>query len=277
MTSKSSERSYEDADDALSYGEIKALCAGNPLIKEKMNLDMDVSKLKLLKSEHQNQRYRLQDNLLAKFPKQIKEMKVYIEILKLDIEKLNTSTNKVKDGMSPMEIMGKLYIKPGEVGDALIMVSKEIKHKQPMKIGSYCGFEIFISFDSISSVKCHLKNSITYTIDLGTDHHGNISHINNALEKIPEKLHSSELELENLYNQVENVKIELEKPFPLAAELAEKSARLAELDSILNMGSQTDVTHEPINNANNKTSDIAYTSIKKLIILKQMRFHDYLI
>jgi hypothetical protein len=237
MTSKSPVRSCEDVDEqALSYAEIKALCAGNPLIKEKMQLDIDVAKLKLLQSEHRNQQYGLQDNLMTHFPKQIETHKGYIEGFKADISRLETNTHKTEEGISPMTIGGKTYTDRGEAGAALLEACKSITTTEAAKIGKYRGFDILISFNTLHQrFDCDLKGSMTHSAELGTDSFGNITRINNAFDKIPQRLRSVEAKLQTLNEQVVNAQAELEKPFPLEAELSEKSARLAELDAELNV------------------------------------------
>jgi hypothetical protein len=247
MTSKSPVRSCDDVDEeALSYAEIKALCAGNPHIKEKMNLDIDVSKLKLLKSEHQSQRYRLEDALMQSFPKRIEATKGHIEGFKADMAKLETNTHRTEEGISPMTIGDKTYTDRGEAGAALLEACKSITTTELVKIGSYRGFDMHIAFDKHNSeFTCSMKGSMTHTAALGTDESGNITRINNAFDKIPQRLASSEAQLQTLREQVENAKTELAKPFAFEAEFAEKSARLAELDAMLNMSDSPDTERKP--------------------------------
>ena len=246
MTSKSPMRSCDDVDEeALSYAEIKALCAGNPYIKEKMQLDIDVAKLKLLKSEHQNQQYRLQDNLLQYFPMQIESTKEHIEGFKADIARLETNTHKSEESISPMVIGNKTYTDRGEAGAALLEACKSIISTQPVKIGSYRGFDMLISFDSYNKVfHCNMKGSMTHSTALGNDSFGNITRINNAFEKLPQRLRSSEAMLLTLNEQVENAKTELAKPFSFEAELTEKSSRLVELDSLLSIDGSPETEQE---------------------------------
>lgn len=246
MTSKSPVRSCDDVDeDSLSYAEIKALCAGNPLIKEKMQLDIEVAKLKLLKSAHQSQQYRLQDALLTDFPKRIEASKAHIENFKADISRLETNTHKGEEGISPMTIGDKTYTDRGQAGAALLEACKSIKSTEPTKIGSYRGFDMVISFDSFNKeFKTDMKGSMTHSAVLGDDSFGNITRINNAFEKIPQRLEAVEGQLQTLYEQVENAKTELDKPFSLEQEFTDKSARLAELDAQLNMDEQGDTEQE---------------------------------
>jgi len=237
MTSKSPVRSCDDVDeDALSYAEIKALCAGNPHIKEKMQLDVEVAKLKLLKSDHQSQQYRLQDDLLTNFPKRITESKGFIEAFKSDLERLETHKHSSEEGISPMTIGNKIYTDRGEAGAALMESFKGITSTTSTKIGSYRGFDMLLSFDTVNrQFNLAVKGAMTHTVNLGDDAFGNITRINNAFDRIPQRLQSVEAQLQTLYDQTENAKAELEKPFAFEAEFAEKTARLAELDAMLNM------------------------------------------
>jgi hypothetical protein len=241
MTSKSPVRSCDDVDEeALSYAEIKALCAGNPAIKEKMNLDIEVSKLKLLKADYQSNHYRLQDDLLQNYPKRIEAAKGHIEGFKADIARLETNTHRTEEGISPMVIGNKTYTDRGEAGQALIDACKAIKTTDATKIGSYRGFDMMISYNHISSeFTCSMKGNMTHTATLSSDPSGCISRINNAFDKIPERLMASENQLQTLYEQVENAKTELAKPFAFEGDLIAKSARLAELDASLDMSGAT--------------------------------------
>ena len=237
MTSKSPVRTCDDMDEqALSYAEIKALCAGNPLIAEKMGLDVEVAKLKMLKANHQSTLYRLEDNLRLNFPKQIETTKAAIDGYKADVSRLEVNTVKVAEGISPMTIGGNSFTERKDAGAALIEACRGIHGTGNEKVGNYRGFEISISFDTFNKeYKCHLKSAMTYTVPLGTDPVGNITRIDNALEKIPATLATAEERLTTLYNQVENAKAELTKPFPQEADLAAKSARLTELDTLLSL------------------------------------------
>ena len=243
MTSKSPVRSCDDVDgEALNYAEIKALCAGNPQIKEKMNLDVEVSKLKLLKADYQSQRYRLQDDLLQNFPKRIEASKGHIEGFKADVARLETNTHRTEEGISPMVVGDRTYTDRVEAGVALIEACKGIKTTDAEIIGSYRGFDMYISFNKhTSEFTCHMKGNMTHTATLSNDASGCISRINNAFDKIPDRLKASEVQLQTLNEQVENTKAELAKPFAFEAELAEKSARLAELDASLDIGGATPV------------------------------------
>ena len=246
MTSKSPVRSCDDVDEQeLSYAEIKALCAGNPHIKEKMQLDIDIAKLKLLKSEHRSQHYRLQDDLLKNFPKRIEAARGHIEGFKADMTRFETNTHKTEEGISPMTIGDKVYTDRGEAGAALLEGCKKITTTEPVKIGSYRGFDMLISFDSFNKeFICSMKGSMTHTTALGNDRSGNITRINNTFDKIPQRLQSSEAQLQTIYGQIESAKAELAKPFAFEAELGEKTARLAELDTMLNMDGRPEPTLE---------------------------------
>jgi len=243
MTSKSPMRSCEDIDEeAMSYAEIKALCAGDPQIAEKMNLDNEVARLRLLKADYNSQHYRLQDALLKGFPKEIKTTKGHIAGFQADLARLETNTHRTEEGISPMVIGDKTYTDRGEAGAALLEACSNIETTEPTKVGSYRGFDMLLSFDSVNKkFYCSMKGDMTHGTDLGDDSFGNITRINNAFDKIPARLKSSEVQLQTLHDQVKNAKAELEKPFPFEAALAEKSARLAELDTMLVL----DKTPEP--------------------------------
>ena len=252
MTSKSPVRSCDDVDqDALSYAEIKALCAGNPAIKEKMNLDIEVSKLKLLKADYQSQHYRLQDDLLQNFPIRIEASKGHIEGFKADMARLETNTHRAEEGISPMVVGDKTYTDRGEAGAALIEACKGMKTTDATHVGSYRGFDMYISFNKhTSEFTCSMKGNMTHIATLSNDPSGCISRINNAFDKIPDRLRSSENQLQTLHEQVENAKAELAKPFAFEGELVEKSARLAELDASLDMGDSSparlELEHEAV-------------------------------
>ena len=193
MTSKSPVRSCDDVDgDALSYAEIKALCAGNTHIKEKMQLDIEVAKLKMLKADHQSQQYRLQDDILKSFPQRIETAKGHIAGFKADLERLENNTHKTEESISPMKIGNKTYTDRGQAGIALLAACKTITTTDTEKIGSYRGFDMYISFDSMNKeFKVDMKGSMTYTATLGDDGGGNITRINNAFERIPQRLTSA--------------------------------------------------------------------------------------
>ncbi len=237
MSSKSPVRSCDDVDESvLSYAEIKALCAGNPLIKERMDLDIEVARLKLLKSSYQNQRYRLEDNILKYFPQQIKRTKNYIEGYKSDIKRIESNTYLPDEGISPMIVGNTKYTNRSEAGTAIIEAGKKLKPADFVKIGEYRGFEMQIKYALFSdSFEMNLKGNMSYRIDLGSDGAGNITRINNALKEIPDIVKEKQGELEDLYAQIKNAEEELKNPFQYEEELNEKIQRLAFLDTQLNL------------------------------------------
>ena len=232
MTSKSPVRSCEDVDEqALSYAEIKALCAGNPLIKEKMDLDVQVAKLKVLKADHQSQKFRLQDKLLTKFPADIQEATAHIAGLKADAQ-LAAAHPQGKEEFCGMVIKGVTYDEKKTAGERLVLACSELPNAEEKVIGSYRGFELSLRFDTFrSEYLALLKGQRKYTVPLGTDPLGNIIRLDNSLNNFPERITAAENELATLHQQQAAAQIEVEKPFPQEEELAEKSARLAELNA----------------------------------------------
>ena len=243
MTSKSPVRSCEDVDEqALSYAEIKALCAGNPLIKEKMDLDVQVAKLKVLKADHQSQKFRLQDKLLTKFPADIQETNAHIVGLKADAQ-LAATHPQGKEEFCGMVIRGVTYDEKKTAGERLVLACSELPNAEEKVIGSYRGFELSLRFDTFrSEYQALLKGQRKYTIPLGTDPLGNIIRLDNSLNNFPERITAAENELATLHQQQAAAQIEVEKPFPQEEELAEKSARLAELNAQLDVDEKS---HEP--------------------------------
>ena len=243
MTSKSPVRSCEDVDEqALSYAEIKALCAGNPLIKEKMDLDVQVAKLKVLKADHQSQKFRLQDKLLTKFPADIQETNAYIAGVKADAQ-LADAHPQGKEEFCGMTIKGVAYDEKKTAGERLVLACSELPNAEEKVIGSYRGFELSLRFDTFrSEYQALLKGQRKYTVPLGTDPLGNIIRLDNSLNNFPERINSAENELATLHQQQAAAQIEVEKPFPQEEELAEKSARLAELNAQLDVDEKS---HEP--------------------------------
>jgi len=243
MTSKSPVRSCEDVDEqALSYAEIKALCAGNPLIKEKMDLDVQVAKLKVLKADHQSQKFRLQDKLLTKFPADIQETNAYIAGVKADAQ-LAAAHPQVQEGFCGMTIKGVTYDEKKTAGERLVLACSELPNAEEKVIGSYRGFELSLRFDTYrSEYQAILKGQRRYPVALGTDPLGNIIRLDNSLNNFPERINSAENELATLHQQQAAAQIEVEKPFPQEEELAEKSARLAELNAQLDVDEKS---HEP--------------------------------
>ena len=243
MTSKSPVRSCEDVDEqALSYAEIKALCAGNPLIKEKMDLDVQVAKLKVLKADHQSQKFRLQDKLLTKFPADIRETNAYIAGVKADAQ-LAAAHPQVQEGFCGMTIKGVTYDEKKTAGERLVLACSELPNAEEKVIGSYRGFELSLRFDTFrSEYQAILKGERRYPVALGTDPLGNIIRLDNSLNSFPERITAAENELTTLHQQQAAAQIEVEKPFPQEEELAEKSARLAELNAQLDVDEKN---HEP--------------------------------
>ena len=243
MTSKSPVRSCEDVDEqALSYAEIKALCAGNPLIKEKMDLDVQVAKLKVLKADHQSQKFRLQDKLLTKFPADIRETNAYIAGVKADAQ-LAAAHPQVQEGFCGMTIRGVTYDEKKTAGERLVLACSELPNAEEKVIGSYRGFELSLRFDTFrTEYQALLKGQRKYTVPLGTDPLGNIIRLDNSLNNFPERITAAENELDTLHQQQAAAQIEVEKPFPQEEELAEKSARLAELNAQLDVDEKS---HEP--------------------------------
>lgn len=237
MTSKSPVRSAEDIDEtALSYAEIKALCAGNPHIKEKMDLDIDVSRLKLLKANHLSQRYALEDQIIKEFPQKIKSLEQRIEGYKADMTQLVQNTISNEDGFSPMIMAGGTVTDKKAAGEAIIGLCKSMTNPDPIHIGEYRGFDMELFFDSFSrEYKITLKHELRHTVTLGTDIFGNIQRLDNALNSFQEKLTACEAQLENTKVQLENAKLEVQKPFPQEDELKTKTARLNELNAMLNL------------------------------------------
>ena len=246
MTSKAPVRSCEDVDEAaLSYAEVKALATGNPAVKEKMALDVDVAKLKLLKANHMNNQYRLEDDIARNFPQQIAKLTEIIDSYKADIA--HFSEYKITDPEQfSMEISGKVFTEKKEAGTALLAVCKDIKSVDAaMDIGSYQGFNMRIQFDSWSKeFILSVKHELVAKVRLGADALGNITRINNLLESYPEKLAEAEQRLETVQEQMTNAKEEVGKPFPKEEELNQKLERLSELNALLNMDEREDTETE---------------------------------
>ena len=246
MTSKAPVRSCEDVDEAaLSYAEVKALATGNPAVKEKMALDVDVAKLKLLKANHMNNQYRLEDDIARNFPQQIVKLMEIIDSYKADIA--HFSERKITDPEQfSMEISGKVFTEKKEAGTALLAVCKDIKSVDAaMDIGSYQGFNMRIQFDSWSKeFILSVKHESVAKVRLGADALGNITRINNLLESYPEKLAEAEQRLETVQEQMTNAKEEVGKPFPKEEELSQKLERLSELNALLNMDEREDTETE---------------------------------
>ena len=237
MTSKSPVRSCEDIDEtALSYAEIKALCTGNPHIKEKMDLDIDVQRLRLLKANHLSQRYALEDQIIKTLPQQIAKYEQSIEGYLSDMDRLKENTHPNEDGFSPMEVEGAVYTDKKAAGSAILAACKAMTSPTPVPLGQYRGFAMDLSFESMfQQFKVTVKGALCYTITLGTDVFGNILRLDNLLESMEERINTCREQLENTRMQLENAKLEVDKPFPQEDELKRKSARLDELNILLNM------------------------------------------
>ena len=236
MTSKSPVRSCDDVDEtALSFAEIKALCAGDPRIKERMDLDVDVARLKLMKADHQSKQYRLEDQLLKTFPEEIEKNKGFIAGLEADMATLAAHPHP-EDGFAGMEVRGDTLTDKENAGAALLDACKEVKGADPVPVGSYRGFTMSVSFDAFrQEYMLLLKGQMTHRATLGTDPRGNLIRIDNALSQMPQRLEAVKNQLDNLYQQQAAAKAEVGKPFPFEDDLRVKSARLAELDVLLNM------------------------------------------
>ena len=240
MTSKSPVRSCEDIDEAaLSYAEIKALCAGDERIREKMDLDVDVARLRLMKANHQSQQYRLEDNILRHFPAQIEENKGFLSGFEADMKTLEQHPHP-KDGFAGMEVKGDFLTDKDNAGAAILEAFKDAKGLEPVPIGSYRGFSMSLTVENFGKdFILTLKGKMSHRVELGKDARGNLVRIDNALAQMPERYETVQGRLENVQAQLATAKAELGKPFPQEAELKEKSARLAELNAELNIDDRT--------------------------------------
>ena len=237
MTSKSPVRSAEDVDEqALSYAEIKALASGNPLIKEKMDLDIEVSKLKLLKGNHLSQRYALEDAISKTFPKSIAETQERLAGYGADITTVREHTAPNADGFSPMTLAGKVYAEKKVAGTELLTLCQNMLTPEPMQIGLYRGLTLELSFDSFSQeYRLAMIGQLRHVVTLGTDVFGNIQRMDNLLESLPVKEQACREKLSELHAQLETAKAEVLKPFPREEELKAKLLRLEELNALLNI------------------------------------------
>ena len=271
MTSKAPVRSCEDVDEAaLSYAEVKALATGNPAVKEKMALDVDVAKLKLLKANHMNNQYRLEDDIARNFPQQIAKLTEIIDSYKTDIAHYHE--HKITDSEQfSMEISGKVFTEKKEAGAALLAVCKDIKAVDAaMDIGNYQGFNMRIQFDSWSKeFILSVKHESVSKVHLGADALGNITRINNLLESYPEKLSEAEQRLETVQEQLANAKEEVGKPFPKEGELNQKLERLSELNALLNMDEREDTEAERSESKEKKERPARGSIHEKLQIYKE--------
>ena len=237
MTSKSPARTMEDADEStLSYAEIKALATGNPLIKEKMDLDVTVSRLTLLKSSFMSQKYSLEDQIRRHFPQQIRELEQRIERFTMDLEQVKTTAVSEPGKFIPMELEGKIFTEKKEAGAAILAACKAKTTPEDTPLGSYRGFTMELSFDVfLKEFQITLRREGSYVVSLGEDVLGNLQRIDNAMEGIQNRLSTAGFQLDAARKELETAKEEVQKPFPQEQELQEKSARLQALNSLLNM------------------------------------------
>ena len=237
MTSKSPVRSCEDVDEAaLTYAEVKALATGNPYIKEKMDLDIQVSRLKLMKANHTSQIYRLEDNIAKNYPKQIEVLQERIRGFQTDMETVRKNLPADKDNFS-MKVGNRIFTDKKEAGTAILAMCQEMDSlQQTVEIGEYAGMKMKVTFDSFNrKFVMSLKGELSHNFELGSDAFGNITRLHNVLGGMAGELSEAETKLNNVAHQLETAKMEVQKPFPAEEELKEKMERLAELDALLNM------------------------------------------
>ena len=246
MTSKSPARSVEDIDEvALSYAEIKALATGNPHIKEKMDLDIQVSRLQLLKQSFLNQRYEMEDKVAKYFPEKIRQQELLIRQYEEDIQKVKAHTPTDREAFPVMQIGDHVYTEKKEAGQAIIEACKAMKSPEPVPLGTYRGLSMELSYSSVSQefvISLHGKG--TYKVPLGTDIYGNITRLDNKMNELPDNLSRCREQLETAKSQLETAKAEAQKEFPQEKELAEKVARLGELNVLLDMDKKDRVVME---------------------------------
>lgn len=236
MSSKSPVRACDDVDEtALSYAEIKALCAGDPRIKEKMNLDVEVAKLRLMKADHESKRFRLEDQLVRFYPEQLRQQEDYIAGFKADMQTLSDHPVPQEDFVG-IELLGKAYADKSAAGETLLALCKTAPHDHDTAIGHYRGLSVTLSYDSFNAqFQLLLRGEMTHIVNLGADARGNLLRIENALNNIPVRMQKAQERVDSLHQQIEAAKLEITQPFPQALELTTKSARLAELDALLSM------------------------------------------
>ena len=253
MSSKSPVRACDDVDEtALSYAEIKALCAGDPRIKEKMNLDVEVAKLRLMKADHESKRFRLEDQLVRFYPEQLRQQEDYIAGFKADMQTLSDHPVPQEDFVG-IELLGKAYADKSAAGETLLALCKTAPHDHDTAIGHYRGLSVTLSYDSFNAqFQLLLRGEMTHIVNLGADARGNLLRIENALNNIPVRMQKAQEQVDSLYQQIEAAKLEITQPFPQALELTTKSARLAELDALLSMDKSA-----PMNNKSEKPSVLA--------------------
>ena len=272
MTSKSPVRSCEDVDETtLSFAEIKALCAGDPRIREKMNLDVEVSKLRLLKSSFQSQKYSLEYDLLRYFPCEIAETKARIAALESDIQTRDAHPS-LADGFAGIELDGVRYTERVAAGEALLQLLPTVQDMEPVHVGSFRGFDVEISLSEFGKYSLALKGVAEHKVELGADALGNVLRIENTLTGMDRQLEKSRARLEDLERQTENARAELEKPFPQEAELAEKSARLIELNAELDM--ENNAPPEPVAEEREDKRPPLLAKLKEPIPLYDPKLHN---
>lgn len=254
MTSKTPDRTADDIDEkALSYGEIKALATGNKYILEKTELDSEVAKLKIVRQSYQSQIYDLQDKVARTYPNMIKELQEKVQALEDDMKQLENNTIPNADGFSKMIIKGIEYTEKEQAGKAILGACKTKTNPDLEDIGEYRGFRLELGFNSVErEFTMTIKNKYSYNIMLGSDVYGNITRINNALEAIKDKIPDERLRIEDIEKQLENAKIEMQKPFPQEELLDEKMKRLEELNILLKLDEKEkqvlDTSNEEIEN-----------------------------
>ena len=269
MTSKSPVRSCEDVDETtLSFAEIKALCAGDPRIREKMDLDVQVAKLRLLKSSFQSQKYTLEDNLARYFPREIAETKERIAALESDIQTRDAHPVPA-DSFVGIELDGVRYTERIAAGEALLQLLPTVQDMEPVHVGTFRGFDVEISLSEFGKYSLTLNGAAEHKVELGADELGNILRVENALTGMDRQLEKSRTRLEDLERQTENARSELEKPFPQEAELAEKSARLIELNAELDM--ENNAPLEPVAEENEDERPSLLAKLKEPIPLYQSK------
>lgn len=235
MTSKSPVRSCEDIDEtALSYAEIKMLATGNPHIKEKMDLDIQVQKLRLLKSSFLSEKYALEDKIIKFYPQEIARRADVIAGLKSDMERVAEHPKPSDETFVGMTVKGAFYSEKADAGNAILEACKAMTNPEPIPLGEYRGFTMELYFEA-REYKVRLKGELGYPVTLGTDTFGNITRLDNALEGLPKRLEMNEMELDNLKKQFETAKVDVERPFPQEEELKAKTDRLNELNALLNV------------------------------------------
>jgi len=236
MTSRTPLRSCEDVDEtALSFAEIKALCAGDPRIKERMELDVEVAKLRIMKADYQSKKFRLEDDATKRFPAEIKRTEAMIEGIRSDMETLKAHPHP-EDGFAGMKIHGRSYLEKDKAGEALMDAVAAVSQTEPVEIGSYRGFTVTAQLNAFGDHNVRFQGAVAYSIELGNSAMGNLARIDNALDKLPKHLEEHQSKLADLHWQMKAARAEAEKPFAMEAELQRKSTRLTELDAALNLG-----------------------------------------